>query len=313
MANAEDRVGDFTRDKFWWLRQIAVDRPHILATDVALILADHANRSTGEMYPAQETMARILNVSDRTVRACIKTLVDRGHLICNGWKRLPAGGHVKVYRWRLHDRRVAERFDLVALGLVAPGEILPGSHASTRKELARSTRKDFAGSKAHPEDFCRPPGKITSSNRRDSSREPSEEPSEEQDSIETDLFEADDQTAGKKRRRVGNQKATMPDDWPHAEDRAWASAFWMSEHRPDLVGRIDAEAAKARDHHLAKDSRFTDWAAAWRTWCRKALQFSRPAMNGSPARAGESRTVEEAVEKLRGEINSRRQGATIHG
>ncbi|HZM36547.1 MAG TPA: hypothetical protein VFC18_18945 [Burkholderiales bacterium] len=30
------------------------------------------------------------------------------------------------------------------------------------------------------------------------------------------------------------------------------------------------------DHHKAKGSRFSDWNAAWRTWMRKVVEFSRP-------------------------------------
>jgi len=30
-----------------------------------------------------------------------------------------------------------------------------------------------------------------------------------------------------------------------------------------------------KDHHRAKGSRFVDWEAAWRTWCRRAARFGR--------------------------------------
>lgn len=38
--------------------------------------------------------------------------------------------------------------------------------------------------------------------------------------------------------------------------------------------RIEPETAKFLDHHKAKGSRFIDWGAAWRTWMRKAVEFS---------------------------------------
>ena len=66
---------EFTRRQFWFLRQVAVDRPHKLAVDVALVYADHANRKTGLTYPSQSTVARILGVQPRSVRSCIKALV----------------------------------------------------------------------------------------------------------------------------------------------------------------------------------------------------------------------------------------------
>lgn len=38
--------------------------------------------------------------------------------------------------------------------------------------------------------------------------------------------------------------------------------------------RVEAETAKFLDHHKAKASKFSDWQAAWRTWMRKAVEFS---------------------------------------
>lgn len=38
-----------------------------------------------------------------------------------------------------------------------------------------------------------------------------------------------------------------------------------------------------RDYHVAKASKFSDWDAAWRTWCRKAAQFK--AAKAVPAKA----------------------------
>lgn len=38
----------------------------------------------------------------------------------------------------------------------------------------------------------------------------------------------------------------------------------------------DAEWAKFRDHHTAQGSTMADWAAAWRTWCGRALEFKQP-------------------------------------
>lgn len=38
-----------------------------------------------------------------------------------------------------------------------------------------------------------------------------------------------------------------------------------------------------RDYHTAKGSKFTDWGAAWRTWCRKAGEFR--AAKAGPAKA----------------------------
>lgn len=54
-----------------------------------------------------------------------------------------------------------------------------------------------------------------------------------------------------------------------------ALAPWLTEHGiPDPAQ--DTEAAKFLDHHRARDTRFVDWAAAWRTWKRKAAEWAKP-------------------------------------
>lgn len=46
------------------------------------------------------------------------------------------------------------------------------------------------------------------------------------------------------------------------------------------------EAHRFADHHAARDSRFADWPAAWRNWCRRHADFSRnrggPGSSGGP-------------------------------
>jgi len=53
---------------------------------------------------------------------------------------------------------------------------------------------------------------------------------------------------------------------------------WTRENTPGIDARVEWE--KFIDHHTAKGSTFADWRAAWRTWARKAQQWSeerRPA------------------------------------
>lgn len=68
------------------------------------------------------------------------------------------------------------------------------------------------------------------------------------------------------------RRSQLSADWsPRTEERAWASANGLS---------CDAEVAKFRDHHAAKGSLMADWNAAFRTWLRNALKFSRPGDRG---------------------------------
>ncbi len=78
----------------------------------------------------------------------------------------------------------------------------------------------------------------------------------------------EDMDAAAKRRVPNPKRATaLPADWtPRPEERATASKSGVD---------CDAEAAHFRDHHTAKGSRLADWDAAFRTWLRNAVKFSR--------------------------------------
>ena len=73
------------------------------------------------------------------------------------------------------------------------------------------------------------------------------------------------------------KKKSFPEDFkiPDRIRELAAERGW-----PDPDTQLDA----FRDHHVAKDSQFTDWVAAFRTWLRKAKQFqeSQPRMAGRP-------------------------------
>jgi hypothetical protein len=52
----------------------------------------------------------------------------------------------------------------------------------------------------------------------------------------------------------------------------------FAEKYPELDLQETVEAFT--DHHTAKGSTFKDWDAAWRTWCRNAKKWARPAGSG---------------------------------
>ncbi len=59
----------------------------------------------------------------------------------------------------------------------------------------------------------------------------------------------------------------MPADWaPQSEEIALAKTLGVDASR---------ELAAFRDHHSAKGTRFVDWNAAFRTWLRNSVKFSR--------------------------------------
>ena len=85
----------------------------------------------------------------------------------------------------------------------------------------------------------------------------------------------------------------MPAEWPTPSDLAWAMTYCRNENEHDLIDNIDQQAAKARDHHKAKGSKFADWSAAWRTWATKAVEFARKDHQRSqPHRIGAMSAIE---------------------
>ncbi len=64
----------------------------------------------------------------------------------------------------------------------------------------------------------------------------------------------------------------LPVTWaPRNEERASATRAGLD---------CDSEAGGFRDHHTAKATKFADWDAAFRTWLRNAVKFSRPQRAG---------------------------------
>lgn len=59
----------------------------------------------------------------------------------------------------------------------------------------------------------------------------------------------------------------MPDNFAPSP----AMIAWTREHCPDIDARRQWESFVA--HHQAKDSRFSNWEAAWRTWANKAQGY----------------------------------------
>lgn len=67
----------------------------------------------------------------------------------------------------------------------------------------------------------------------------------------------------------------IPDDFPGEPDREWAQRLWLAKGRADLCEGMADQVAQFRDHHAQHGKRMADWPAAWRTWARNALDFTR--------------------------------------
>lgn len=98
-----------------------------------------------------------------------------------------------------------------------------------------------------------------------------------------------------------SQKKKIPDDWkpePFGEDTE-AGAIAATWDAKRLSGQLE----RFRDHHRAKGSVFSDWQAAWGTWVRNSVNFSRPLPGADPPSF--LKTYQDELER-----EKRRQAAT---
>lgn len=59
-----------------------------------------------------------------------------------------------------------------------------------------------------------------------------------------------------------------------------------AQDRQFSAQEIEDEADRFRNHHIARDTRFRDWDAAWRTWLANSRKFARSGMAGKAAPGG---------------------------
>ena len=73
-----------------------------------------------------------------------------------------------------------------------------------------------------------------------------------------------------------SRSQAIPDNFPTQAERSAAIEYWNKARRPDLVNRLEEIAAQFRDHHLARNSKFASWPAAFRTWVRRSVDYEKP-------------------------------------
>lgn len=83
------------------------------------------------------------------------------------------------------------------------------------------------------------------------------------------------------RNRHRARACALPPDWV-LSDRNIEDA----EKAGLTAEEIEHEATTFRDHHLAKGSRFVDWAAAWRTWLQRYRRFGRAGPSAGRPQSG---------------------------
>lgn len=105
-ANGKRPGAQFAELKELWAIQVAGDRnlPQT-ALRIALVFPKWLNSKSLKAWPAQSTIAEVINTSERAVRSGLKRLVTGGHLVCLTEK--PGGRKSNVYRIVVNDEVIA--------------------------------------------------------------------------------------------------------------------------------------------------------------------------------------------------------------
>src|SRR3954451_24687375 len=70
-------------ERYFWIVQVSFDRENLTrgATDLVILLTEkYINGGHGAAWPSEETLARQIKCTPRTIRRLIADLVVRGHL-----------------------------------------------------------------------------------------------------------------------------------------------------------------------------------------------------------------------------------------
>ncbi|MDE2466169.1 MAG: hypothetical protein KGO02_21000 [Alphaproteobacteria bacterium] len=256
MDSSGDSGDDFTIRKFQWLDQVCADQGLKSSSSfrVAYRLSCHLNRQEGVSRPSQETVARALGLTVRTVQTCIAELASRGHLEVQSGK-----GRHQVSRYR--------------------PILKPGENTKPNSSLPSETTKPTSPIK--PEN-TKPASPLNPENTKPAAQKHEVQRTKTRSGLRTELFEEQyeepfesvrDTGAGPKATKRRSQKA-LPDDCPNERDRLWALEHWRAKKRPDLCEAITEQIERFRDYHLKTGKLWADWSAAWRNWSRNAVTFN---------------------------------------
>ena len=79
----------FGRVRVWWIQRLRENGASLMARDVLVVISSFADKKTGQSWPAIETIASTLSVSEKAVKAGIAELRELGILrSCARNKRL---------------------------------------------------------------------------------------------------------------------------------------------------------------------------------------------------------------------------------
>ena len=274
----------------WSTTQVPPGLVKLAARAVLDVYAEAADEHGRQSYQSHVTVAWRLGCTVRNVSDHVESLRSAGLLVKSDDQsavtHLPADTRPVVYdlpiHWRREDtlddfreeeRERRRRYRKPKTGSAEPSErheenFLTGMQNSSYREPERHEENFHHGMKdsspRHEENF--PDGTKKTSDKPSLGTTP-----------EPPLVFADAKPA--KRRR--KPQTTLPEDWkPNESHNRLARELGLSTAQ----ARIELD--NFRDNALAKDVRFRDWNAGFRTWLRNSIKFGlKPARGREPSAA----------------------------
>lgn len=277
----------FAGELFAWLRVISRDHEVPAAgMRVAMEMSQHMNEGTREAFPGHESLAKHIGADPRTVRRLIDRLVARGHLVIVEHRRSKYGTVI----YRLPDRQTSVSSDDDG----STGQKRPVRPLRERTSVSGESghqcpvadQVDRTSVAARPDIFIPLTGHFHPADRTPMSDKPFIEPSQ------NTSHEPSQREGARKRARSRTNATRLPADWSPTD----AEIDYALE-KGLTVPEADREAEQFRDYHLSHGTTRTDWAAAWRMWVRKGIEFRKPTSTtgaGSPGR-NSSAPIAEAM------------------
>lgn len=221
---------------------------------VNLLCLANKSRCRGVLPPLTD-VAFALRLSEAAAKGLVRQLIDYGLIEVLG------DGSLCPHNWdgRQHPSDdAAGRKREYRARLSQPTD--PPPDPDTARDTSQPTARDINGTSPVPEE-----------KREEEETETEEKRAEQSRGDETP-------PRPQRPRSVPKPAETLvPDDWPVT---AYLADWWAEQAAPAAID-LDRETEKWQDYHRLKRTKVTDWAASWRNWMRKAIEYYQP-----PAPAG---------------------------
>jgi hypothetical protein len=228
--------------------------------DVLLAMAENANDDGGNCFPSVDLLAWKLSCSVRKIQYALRDLIKRGAISVIGNRNGGRGKHPEY------------KIDLSRLPLKGAKTGIAKTPKGCKNEQEKGAKSDSQDS----ERVQNPTLKGADSDIKGAKtgiaykEEPSVEPSIEP-------------SVGSARARKPPAVFSLPENFKLSEAMLAYAESLGDEHW--TRNEIALETEQFKDHAIAKNSKYANWEAAWRTWMRNAIVkgwgVRKPNGNGS--------------------------------